>query len=618
MIPKIGPKAVVLLFLGLMASCGDQSLFMPLNNTISDLQVNTVTDGQIITNGQGVPLTVAAQDASKAKDLEMEVTLTSPSGGSVYHNRQAVPALNEQLSVQPPSLPPGQYRMDVVIYSSGEVAQKKSANFFVASGGWRVAGIKSYPPVIASSGKVLLKADLQYPDGADPWLRWSWKGKVIQKGSLSQGLGKILWTVPAVEGVYTIMLEMFPVAPSPDSDYSFSSSVSLSTDVYVSTGSKTGSGDLGSPDSYLTLLRLQATLDDSGGGARKAGKTSASAIGSPELVSTENGFGYRLAGGAGFSLPWVTLPVDGGSLRPFTASFGITFDSFSAQNNLLVIATSDGSFTFTISVDGITHAPQAVFQAAGGQPVTIPWSGAGLVTGQRYLLSLSIIPQGQGITALWLVNGELQSSRTVTFAPPVIRQDGTTTIGGPNGFTGVLDEFGIYYRDEQGRASPDPAQYQRMAQLKYGQSLAFASGFEGIYVPTGMSTEGKAAMTAGTLTLSPDSALVLPDVKLGTGSASCTIDLSPDSSRIMVLRLQWGADSAGAVDVPQAADSGELKFKVAASGQSLVISGSAGEKTVTVPGASGSSSALVIRVVNPPTAHTPVILLRTLATRDKT
>ena len=618
MIPKIGPKAVVLLFLGLMASCGDQSLFMPLNNTISDLQVNTVTDGQIITNGQGVPLTVAAQDASKAKDLEMEVTLTSPSGGSVYHNRQAVPALNEQLSVQPPSLPPGQYRMDVVIYSSGEVVQKKSANFFVANGSWRVAGIKSYPPVIASSGKVLLKADLQYPDGADPWLRWSWKGKVIQKGSLSQGLGKILWTVPAVEGVYTIMLEMFPVAPSPDSDYSFSSSVSLSTDVYVSTGSKAGNGDLGSPDSYLTLLRLQATLDDSGGGARKAGQD----LGFSNRLTRARFHGERFrlpaCGRRGF------LPALGDASRGRRKPPSLHRELRDHVRQLL--RAEQPARHCDVRRELHVHDlrgrdyPCAAgrLPGRGGSTSHHPVVRSGLVTGQRYLLSLSIIPQGQGITALWLVNGELASSRTVMFAPPVIRQDGTTTIGGPNGFTGVLDEFGIYYRDEQGRASPDPAQYQRMAQLRYGQGLAFASGFEGIYVPTGMSTEGKAAMTAGTLTLSPDSALVLPDVKLGTGSASCTIDVSPDSSRIMVIRLQWGADSAGAVDVPQTADSGELRFKVAASGQSLVISGPAGEKTVTVPGASGSSSALVIRVVNPPTAHTPVILLRTLATRDKT
>ena len=605
------------MILGLILSCGDQSLFMSLNNTPSDLQLTTVVDGQILTDGKGVPLTVAAQDASKVKDLEMEVTITSPTGQSVWHSRQAVPAVNEPLYVQPPSLPLGQYRMDLVLYSSGEATQKKSATFFVATGGWKIAGIKSYPPVSTSSGKVLLTADLQYPNGSDPWLRWSWKGKVIKKGALSQGLGKVLWTVPSDEGVYTITLEMFPVAPAGDSDYSFGSSISLSTDVYVSTGSRTGAGDLGSADSYLTLLRLQGTLDDAGVGAKKAGRTSASAIGAPEIVSSETGFGYRLANGAGFSLGWLALPVDGGSLHPFTASFGISFDSFAAQNTILAASTTNGTFTFIISIDGTTHAPQAVLQAAGGQPVTIPWSGVGLLTGQRYLLSLSIVPQGQTIVALWFVNGELQSSRTLPFASPTISEDGTTVIGGPNGFTGVIDEFGIYFRDDQGRPSPDPAQYLRVAQRKYGQNLVFASGFEGVYLPAGMALEGKAAITPGAATLSTDSALVLPSIKMGGGSVTLTVDLGADSSRNATLRLGWAGDSTASTDFPVIADSGELKLKAVLNGQSLLVSTSAGEKTISVAGSAGGSPSLVVRLVNPPTARTSLAVLRVLAVRDK-
>lgn len=609
------------MFLGLITSCGDQSLFMSLNNTVPDLQAATVVDGQVLTDGKGIPLTVSVQDPSKAKDLEMEVTLSAPGGASVWHSRQNVPAVNEQLYIQPPSLPPGQYRMDLVIYSSGEVSQKKSASFFVATGSWKIAGIKSYPPVIGSSGKVLLKADLQYPDGSDPWLRWSYKGKVIQKGALSQGLGKVLWTVPAEEGVYTITLEMFPAAPAPDADYSFSSSLSLSTEVYVSTGNTSGSGDLGSAESYLTLLRLQGTLDDSGAGARKLGKTSATAtIGSPEIVSTENGFGYRLAGGAGgaagFSLPWFALPVDGSTLNPFTVSFGINFDSFSASNVLLVASTSDGNFTFTVSVDATTHAPLAVIQAAG-QSITIPWSGVGLLTGQRYLLSLSVIPQGQTLTALWFLNGELMSTRTASFTSPMLRQDGTTVIGGPNGFSGVIDELGVYYRDDKGRPSADPAQYLRTAQRKYGRDLVLAYGFETANLPAGMTTEGKAANTPGALTLAPDSALVFAGVNLAKGPVSYTVELSPDSSRAATIRLQWQGDSSIAADIPVTADGGELKLKVTVTGQSLSVSTSAGDKVLSVPSSAGNSPTLVVRVANPQTARTQVIVLRVLAVRER-
>jgi hypothetical protein len=615
MIPKIAQKVSILMLLGLMSSCGDQSLFMSLNNTVPDVQAATVADGQVLTDGKGIPLTVSVQDTSKTNDLEMEVTISAPGGTNIWHNRQAVPGVNQQLYIQPPSLPAGQYKMALVIYTSGAVSQKKSANFFVATGNWKIVGIKSYPPVIGSSGKVLLKADLQYPDGSDPWLRWSYKGKVIQKGTLSQGLGKVLWTAPADEGVYTITLEMFPAAPSTDSDYPFSSSIALSTDVYVSTGNPSGSGDLGSASSYLTLLGLQGTLDDSGAGAKQLGKTTATAIGSPEIVSTENGFGYRLTGGAGFSLPWLALPVDSGSLGPFTVSFGISFDSFSASNNLLVASTSNGNFTFTISMDGTSHAPQAVIQASG-QSVTIPWSGVGLVTGQRYLLSLSIIPQGQSLTALWFINGELMSTHTVSFTSPTLEQDGTTVIGGQNGFTGVIDEFGIYYRDDQGRPSSDPDLYLRTAQRKYGRDLVLAYGFEAPYLPSGMTAEGKAVAVPGALTLPPNSALVFSGVNLAKGAVSYTLDMSQDSARTALLRLQWQGESSVAADLPVVAESGELKLKIAANGQSLLVSTSAGDKVVPGPSSTAESSTLIVRIVNPQGARTQIVILRALVVRD--
>ena len=617
MLPKLAQKVTMAMLLGVLFSCGDQSLFMSLRTDVSDIQITTLNDGQVLTDGKGVPLTITAQDSSKLQNLEMEVTLTSGSGASVWHNRQAVPALNEQLTIQPPSLPPGQYRMDVVVYSGGEVTQKKTSNFFVAKDGWRIAGIKSYPPVITSSGKVLIKADLQYPGGSDPWLRWTWKGKVIQKGSVSQGLGKILWTVPADEGVYTITLEMFPVAPTGDSDYSFASSMSLSADVYVSTGAHPGKGDLGPESAYLTLMHLQASLDDSGAGAKKAGQTTAAAIGSPEIVSTEEGFGYRLTAGSGFSLSWFALPVDGGSLKPFTVTFGISFDDFSGQSNLLVASSGSGGFSFAISVDAATRAPQATLTAAGSQPAVIPWAGAGLMKGQRYLLSLSIIPQAQSVIGLWYLNGILVSSRTVSFSWPALGQDGTTSIGGQNGFSGVIDEFGVYYRDSQGRASTDPEQYKRVAQLKYGQDLVMAEGFDGVYPPAGFTADGKGTLAPGAAALPPDSALVFPAVTAAGGAVIFAVDVSPDSSRNAVLRLQWEGDSAPALDAPAVVDSGELSFKLSGNGKSLVLSSQGSQKTFAIPASGSGSSSLRIHVINPAAARAPIAVLRVLAHREK-
>ena len=64
--------------------------------------------------------------------------------------------------------------------------------------------------MITTTASVMLKAELDIPAGADPYLRWSWKGKVLAKGTLGNGFGQILWVAPSDQGVYTITLELFP------------------------------------------------------------------------------------------------------------------------------------------------------------------------------------------------------------------------------------------------------------------------------------------------------------------------------------------------------------------------------------------------------------------------
>ncbi|MFI5368964.1 MAG: hypothetical protein ACHQ1F_08115, partial [Spirochaetia bacterium] len=139
---RIGQTLLLVSIFAILAACGDQSMFMSLKTDTSDMQISSLTDGQIVTLGNSVPLLVSARDTTKSRDVEIEVTLSSPSGAAVWHNRSAA-TLNEQTPITlPPDLPVGQYRMDYVLYSAGEVTQKKSASFFVVNGGLRITGIK--------------------------------------------------------------------------------------------------------------------------------------------------------------------------------------------------------------------------------------------------------------------------------------------------------------------------------------------------------------------------------------------------------------------------------------------------------------------------------------------
>ncbi len=340
-----------------LLSCGEQPFLLSSGSDTTDLQIQTVSDGQVVSSGKDLQLTIATQNTDKHQDLEMEVTITSAAGASVYHLRQAVPDLNKALPLTPPDLRVGQYRMDVVVYSAGDAIQKKSSNFFVAPDGWRIAGIKSFPPVITASANVLLRAELEIPSGADPYLRWSWKGKVISRGQLSKGLGQILWQTPTDDGVYTVLLEMFPSAPTDGTDFPFISSLSLSTDIYVTGKGVAGKGDLADKASYLSLLRLQASLADDGSGAPR-NHPAATAIGNPQIVAAGTSFGYQLDGASGFLLPWFAIPVSGGSLQPFTISVGVSLEDFQGSGNLVNAVASSG-LAVQIVVDGVTRVPSA-------------------------------------------------------------------------------------------------------------------------------------------------------------------------------------------------------------------------------------------------------------------
>lgn len=590
---------------------------MSLKAESSDLQIASIVDGQVLAKGNSVPLLISARDTGKTRDVEIEVTLSSASGESVWHNRSPA-TLNEQSPINlPADLAVGQYRMDFVLYSSGEVVQKKSSSFFVVKDGWKITGIKSFPPVITTTASVMLRAELEIPSGFDPYLRWSWKGKVIARGTLSKGFGQILWVAPSDLGVYTITLELFPSSPPADADFTFMSSLLLSTDIFVTGGKTIEKNDLGPESSYLTLLHLQADLTDVGTGVKKAGKSAAVAVGVPQVVPLEDGFGYKLDGTSGIQIAWLALPVDNGTLNPFTASLGVTFEDLAGARSILTATAKDGSFSLAIMMDPTTAAPQALITSGSAAALTIPWAGPALAQNQRYLLSLSVVPQGGGLTAQWFLDGAQVSALSTSYRLSAIGQNGTMTIGGITGFKGTVDEFGVHYRDAAGRPAPDPDLFLRAQALKYGHSLLIADGFDGIYLSSGLTMEGNGALSAGSLSLPAGAGLALHRLIAGGSSISVVVDLSSDSARTATLEAQWDGGSQPPVLIPLSADAAGLKFRIGADGMSIVVPSGTTEKSVTLPRPARDDSGLVLKIRNPTDAKATLVLNQLLVVQEK-
>ena len=623
---RILSRTIPLLMIGVfLAACGNQSLFMSLKSDSSEMQLSSASDGQVFAAGKSLPLLVSGQDTAKNGTLEVDVTLTSSAGQSVWHQRTGA-TLNEQSGiVLPADLAPGLYRLDLVLYSAGEIVLKKTSSFFVAQGGWRLTGIRSFPPVITIEATVMLKAEMEIPEGSDAYLRWSWKGKVIARGMRGNGFGQVLWVVPPDPGVYTITLELFPSAPPDTADFPFTSSLSLSTDVVVSSAAQFSRSDLAPDSSYLSLLFLQASLADTGTDAKTAGRAKATAIGSPEVVTLEKRFGYRLDGSTGIQIPWLALPVQSGSLKPFTISLGMSLDDPGAAKRIIRAASSDASFGIDIEMDPQSGGPQARLSATGTAPVVIPWSGPALVAKERYLLSLSLVPQSESLAAQWFLDGTQVGAATVRCQPLSIRPEGSLTIGGPNGFAGVVDEFGVYSQDTEGRPSTDPGLYARAQALAHGSSLVTADGFDGIYLPDGFTlngmpkeaSDGKGQIAGGSLSLPPGARLVLPPIPTSDSAVAVSADLTSDSARAATLILSWEGSSSAALTLTLAADTAGLRFRVGAQGVTVVVPAGASEKSYALPAPEIQGASLLAAIENPQDAKSALVIEQVLAAKVK-
>ena len=607
----------------------------PWGGTGSDIEINSLLDGQVIPAGSPVTVHLSSRSAAALTDLEMVVSVSSsgtdPAGAAPGGSKAAgaskeataweqqrftSPAVNEDIVLALPDLPPGQYQMEVAVQSGGEQVARKVTTFFVVRDSWAIAGINSFPPVITTGATVLLRADLAVPGGVDPYLRWTRQGKVIARGPASSGTTEVLWTAPPEEGVYSIHLELFPAAPAGGIDFAFSSSIVQSTDLYVTAGARLGRGDLSPEGSYHTLLHLQGNLRDSGAATGKPSKAEPSAIGSPQVVQVADGFGYRFDGGSGVAIPWLALPVDDGSLAPFTITISLAPEGFDSEQSILALAAPEGALTVVLSLDPDSRAPTALLTPAGQPPLAIPWKGPELQKGVRSTVSLSVAPRAGGIRAAWFLDG-IQVSRLSADVPiGVLKAGGTTVLAGEKGFVGVVDELGVYARDAEGRPSTDPDLFARAARAARGDAVVLAEGFDSERLPEGLSASGGAVVEEGSLLVPAGAGVDFPPLPVPADDVEYRIDLSLTSGQAALLAVSWEGDPSPVLETPLWADNRELLFTVGAGALSLAVPSPGGRtKSLKIPPAPRENAGLVLRVSVQKDAKQPLVVDSLLAAR---
>lgn len=557
-----------------LASCSESGLLTPLRGQSSGITLKSVANGTMVASGDQIPLSVDLS-SSRATPTILKVELLSPSGAVV----QSADIKNADFSVPLPSvllsnLQSGSYTLSLTLDGvNGEVLAQKKVNIFYVQGTYRLDGITSYPPALPPGGSGLIVARITAPEGSNPYLRWRMGDKLIAKGYLKEGLDKIQWNAPSSTGVYSITVEMFPFGPPSGSSFDFSSPYKMKVEVFVTTSARSGRNELGPKESYYALYHFQGNLKDSSGSGREL---DAAPIGHPTLSVNGSVFGYQLDGSSGFKVSSVLLPFgSNGAMQPASVTMRLRLDKVQANRQFFSASTDDGSFKLDLSTND--KGLLAVSVNGTAEEGSIKLTGGDITS-----ITLSLIPSDGTLGLLWFVNGRLVLSDSLAVDPKITSSAGVSTIGGKNGFTGMIDEFGVYYRDTDGRRATDPEVFRRAMMDEYGSNLVFAEGFDGIYLPSDVSYTGKVTrdqLVAGMLSLTPGQSVVLRKTAIGENDLTviATVSgLSATASGFLTLSLEGKPlYSVALKDALVSAGRAEIRLSpVAGGGLKVILKGS--------------------------------------------
>lgn len=524
----------------ILSSCGKLAVFTQPYEETTQVEIRSLAEGGVLNKNDTVSFVIhSAQEENQ--DITLMITLSLHSGEVIWDTSLETPLLNEELDLLLPDLETGHYILKFTTTSQVGNTSERAVNFFYVEGSYRILGITSYPPIILPQTDTLLKAELSIPDGSNPYIRWSQDGNLIAQGSLAQGLDKINWPAPAKQGIYTILVELFPFAPPQGNDFNFRSGTILNAELYILSHTILQESDLQPENSYFSLFHFNGDLRDSGVSSKEEQETVPAAelevIGNPTLVAIQDTVGYRLSAADGFHLPRLILPVKDGFLLPFTLTMGLLTETVEPGGELIKVRSEDDNLNLVVFFDSSGN-PTVKIRIADKE-IVAPSQFADFNKNQEHFISLSVLPSEDYISIQWFLDGYQSTASVFKTATKRITGDGETIIGGTEFFSGVITELGVYFQDRQKRATIDPDVYDQAMQKKHRHNLIYAQGFDGAFLPEEFSSQDNIRTTGGFLVLSGAASLQLPPLAMEERGLHIELIFEPALTPESRIALLW-------------------------------------------------------------------------------
>ncbi|MFP4066309.1 MAG: hypothetical protein ACLFS5_02290 [Spirochaetaceae bacterium] len=551
-----------------LTACGESPFLTPELSEDEELEITTVDEGAVLDGGASVPIEVSRRrtDGAESEPFDAVAVELRDGDDTVVRDRQVETAVLAAGDIPPFDLDdpePGVYRLLVTARRGGRVVSEHERTIFILEDAdvYEITSISVHPPALAPQRKGVAEARVSLPEAVPVWLRWTLDEQTIAEGYLEDGLRQLALEAPAERGAHTLTLGLYPYGPPP-TGYDGPAPIRRSSRLLVAGDEEKREPHLGPRESYFALFRFDGTTADDGVAAEltDAEHLEAELIGKPRLRVSDRLFGYELDGRSGFEVPRLLLPARGETLSAFSINLRLRADDLDHGQQILEMEEYGGAG------GGDTGSAGAGSGGAGGgmglslhvggeDAVTLELRSAGeqglsrpdvpiLAEGEPVDLSIAVTPGAEETTVRWYAGERFvsESRIAVGFPPPEQgapwrRPAGTTRIGGGfadgdiAGFEGIIDEFGIYFRDEDGRPGVYSDMYRDARRREHGSALIYAQGFDRDGIPAELEAHGEVRSEPGVAVLEPEARLVLPAVPVGNEPVVLEVELREETVR---------------------------------------------------------------------------------------
>lgn len=357
--------------------------------------------------------------------------------------------------------------------ASGRNVGTVNAFFFISSIQLKVNALGSYPAIIYPGGESLLYTDVTAPDGFDADAVWYCNGVEIYRTRLKNMPPAVKWRAPADKTAVEMSVGVYPCDPPVGETFSFKPPVVLTSTIFISANQSSESGDFRPDSEYDMLFHFRGEMNDYSPYAKNRKIT---VKGTPQLALDTNVFGYSFADGAAIEIATAdesVLGYDGSRFVSSAVDFRLNLKS-EASGKIFSVKDDAGRSVFSLAKDG--SRLQLTTELSTG-PFVQALNLSDYTSTDLNRLSFTVFqnPSSGQFSFVWGLDGYSVSGSVFGYETLKRMTGRVFVIGGEDGYTGVIDEFGIFRVDE----SLSGSIFAEAVKKKFGEACLFADDFIG-------------------------------------------------------------------------------------------------------------------------------------------